>query len=308
MECGDGSIVGVSSPIMMDCSWQFQKARASPRAGASRPLASTGRSPRRRPRRGTRNSPSAESTRTSPAATASTPTLPCSPSGGWILLIRMRPCCLASVFGIQPCATACTTACRWPLTFTGARALADMQPAILVATCLCIRAQASVRPLPERSPRVYRMLQIGAEPNEECVRIWEALECSMCHPTIGTQPGPPAICTTFCDRLYDSCQSAFFATDPVANVGASGPCIRHTAEPCSQAAGEKAHLCLRLSCAVYPRCIGGSMSFFEEVLYSRLLTQVWDCALFFVSVMHQADGLPSWVSLPGTGFHALQPP
>eukprot|EP00897_Mesotaenium_endlicherianum_P001752 jgi/Mesen1/1604/ME000134S00720 len=58
-----------------------------------------------------------------------------------------------------------------------------------------------------------RMLAVGGEASDECLAVWEALECAICDPAIGTQRGPPAICSTYCDRVYSACRNAFFAND-----------------------------------------------------------------------------------------------
>lgn len=59
---------------------------------------------------------------------------------------------------------------------------------------------------------------IGGEGSEECVSRWEALECAMCHPKVGTQRGPPAVCESFCDKVFDSCRDAFFAAEAQSQV------------------------------------------------------------------------------------------
>lgn len=58
-----------------------------------------------------------------------------------------------------------------------------------------------------------RKLSLGGEASDDCLAKWEALQCATCHPLIGTQPGPPAICQSFCDATFAACKDTFFATD-----------------------------------------------------------------------------------------------
>ncbi|CAI5512024.1 unnamed protein product, partial [Closterium sp. Naga37s-1] len=58
-----------------------------------------------------------------------------------------------------------------------------------------------------------RRLVVGGEPTDDCISKWEALQCATCHPLIGTQHGPPAICNSFCDAVFSACGAAFFAAD-----------------------------------------------------------------------------------------------
>ncbi|KAE9618949.1 putative folate receptor [Lupinus albus] len=58
-----------------------------------------------------------------------------------------------------------------------------------------------------------RKLASSGEASPECLHLWEVLECSICDPHVGTQPGPPLICASFCERLYESCSSAYFSMD-----------------------------------------------------------------------------------------------
>ena len=48
--------------------------------------------------------------------------------------------------------------------------------------------------------------------------MWEALECSVCHPDVGIAAGPPPVCESFCNRVFAACQDAYFATDPHSQV------------------------------------------------------------------------------------------
>ncbi|KAK0601627.1 hypothetical protein LWI29_025924 [Acer saccharum] len=67
-----------------------------------------------------------------------------------------------------------------------------------------------------------RRLASSGEASQECLNLWELLECSICDPRVGVQPGPPLICTSFCDRVYDACSSAYFSVDAKTQVLA--PC------------------------------------------------------------------------------------
>ncbi|KAI4301752.1 hypothetical protein L6164_034999 [Bauhinia variegata] len=58
-----------------------------------------------------------------------------------------------------------------------------------------------------------RKLASTGEANQECLHLWELLECSICDPRIGIQPGPPLICASFCDRIYEACSNAYFSMD-----------------------------------------------------------------------------------------------
>ncbi|KAG7021079.1 hypothetical protein SDJN02_17767 [Cucurbita argyrosperma subsp. argyrosperma] len=50
-----------------------------------------------------------------------------------------------------------------------------------------------------------RRLASTGEGNQECLQLWELLECSICDPLVGIQPGPPLICPSFCDRVLAPC-------------------------------------------------------------------------------------------------------
>ncbi|XP_011023706.1 PREDICTED: uncharacterized protein LOC105125099 [Populus euphratica] len=67
-----------------------------------------------------------------------------------------------------------------------------------------------------------RRLASTGEASQECLQLWELLECSICDPQIGVQPGPPLICASFCDRVYQACASAYFSMD--ANKRVIAPC------------------------------------------------------------------------------------
>lgn len=58
-----------------------------------------------------------------------------------------------------------------------------------------------------------RKLASTGEASQECLHLWELLECSICDPRIGTQPGPPLICSSLCERIYDACANAYFSMD-----------------------------------------------------------------------------------------------
>ncbi|KAF5740031.1 hypothetical protein HS088_TW11G00094 [Tripterygium wilfordii] len=67
-----------------------------------------------------------------------------------------------------------------------------------------------------------RMLASSGEASQECLQLWELLECSICDPRVGVQKGPPLICASFCDRVYQACADAYFSMDAKAQVLA--PC------------------------------------------------------------------------------------
>nr|XP_011466172.1 PREDICTED: uncharacterized protein LOC101299595 isoform X2 [Fragaria vesca subsp. vesca] len=67
-----------------------------------------------------------------------------------------------------------------------------------------------------------RKLASSGEANSECLQLWELLECSICDPRIGVQPGPPVICASFCDRVFNACSGAYYSTDAITQVLA--PC------------------------------------------------------------------------------------
>ncbi|KAD6795409.1 hypothetical protein E3N88_06305 [Mikania micrantha] len=58
-----------------------------------------------------------------------------------------------------------------------------------------------------------RRLASSGEATDECLHLWELLECSICDPHVGVQSGSPVICASLCDRIYDACSSAYFAMD-----------------------------------------------------------------------------------------------
>lgn len=67
-----------------------------------------------------------------------------------------------------------------------------------------------------------RRLASSGEATPECLQLWELLECSICDPRVGVQPGPPVICASLCDRVYEACSTAYFSMDVKTQVLA--PC------------------------------------------------------------------------------------
>ncbi|OVA02630.1 Folate receptor-like [Macleaya cordata] len=63
-----------------------------------------------------------------------------------------------------------------------------------------------------------RRLASAGEANQECLQLWELLECSICDPRVGVQPGPPLICTSFCDKVFQACSNAYFSEDAKTQV------------------------------------------------------------------------------------------
>lgn len=68
-----------------------------------------------------------------------------------------------------------------------------------------------------------RRLASTGEASQECLDLWELLECSICDPRVGVQPGPPLICGSFCDRVYSACSNAYFSMDAKKQVCGSLP-------------------------------------------------------------------------------------
>lgn len=64
-----------------------------------------------------------------------------------------------------------------------------------------------------------RNLATYGEASQDCQHLFELLECSICNPNVGIQPGPPRICASFCDRVYDACKDAYFASNALTQVG-----------------------------------------------------------------------------------------
>lgn len=63
-----------------------------------------------------------------------------------------------------------------------------------------------------------RSLALTGEASQECLQLWELLECSICDPYVGVQPGPPLICASFCNRVYEACANAYFSMDAKTQV------------------------------------------------------------------------------------------
>lgn len=67
-----------------------------------------------------------------------------------------------------------------------------------------------------------RNLATYGEASQDCLELFELLECSICNPNVGIQPGPPRICASFCDRVFEACKDAYFASNALKRV--IGPC------------------------------------------------------------------------------------
>ncbi|XP_038974055.1 uncharacterized protein LOC103719726 [Phoenix dactylifera] len=63
-----------------------------------------------------------------------------------------------------------------------------------------------------------RKLASFGEGSQECLHLWELLECSICDPRVGIQPGPPLICASFCDMVLEACSNAYFSIDAKTQV------------------------------------------------------------------------------------------
>lgn len=73
-------------------------------------------------------------------------------------------------------------------------------------------------------PALLTIRKLGStgEASQECLQLWELLECSICDPHVGVQPGPPLVCASFCDRVFKACTDAYFSMDTMTQVLA--PC------------------------------------------------------------------------------------
>lgn len=63
-----------------------------------------------------------------------------------------------------------------------------------------------------------RRLVSSGEASQECLHLWELLECAICDPRVGVQRGPPLICTSLCDMVLQACSNAYFAIDAKTQV------------------------------------------------------------------------------------------
>ncbi|KAL2491962.1 Folate receptor-like [Abeliophyllum distichum] len=74
-----------------------------------------------------------------------------------------------------------------------------------------------------------RRLASTGQASQECLQLWELLECSICDPRVGVQRGPPVVCVSFCDRVYEACSAAYFSIDARTQVlepcGVGEPCF-----------------------------------------------------------------------------------
>ncbi|CAM8963054.1 hypothetical protein QQ045_005207 [Rhodiola kirilowii] len=67
-----------------------------------------------------------------------------------------------------------------------------------------------------------RQLASTGEASQECLNLWELIECSICDPQVGVKPGPPVICASLCNKLYEACSTAYFSMDGIGQTLA--PC------------------------------------------------------------------------------------
>lgn len=63
-----------------------------------------------------------------------------------------------------------------------------------------------------------RRLAVTGEASPECLHLWELLECSICDPHVGVKPGPPLLCASLCDRVFQACLTAYFSMDAKTQV------------------------------------------------------------------------------------------
>lgn len=69
-------------------------------------------------------------------------------------------------------------------------------------------------------PALLTIRKLGStgEASQECMQLWELLECSICDPRVGVQHGPPVICASLCDRIFQACSNAYFSMDAKTQV------------------------------------------------------------------------------------------
>uniref|UniRef100_A0A7N0U6Z2 Folate receptor-like domain-containing protein n=1 Tax=Kalanchoe fedtschenkoi TaxID=63787 RepID=A0A7N0U6Z2_KALFE len=67
-----------------------------------------------------------------------------------------------------------------------------------------------------------RQLATTGEASPECLHLWELLECSICDPQVGVKPGPPVLCASLCNKLFEACSTAYFSMDGIRQILA--PC------------------------------------------------------------------------------------
>ncbi|KAL0738698.1 hypothetical protein Bca4012_014908 [Brassica carinata] len=67
-----------------------------------------------------------------------------------------------------------------------------------------------------------RNLATFGEASQDCLHLFELLECSVCNPNVGIQPGPPRICASFCNKVFEACKDAYFASNALTQM--IGPC------------------------------------------------------------------------------------
>lgn len=65
---------------------------------------------------------------------------------------------------------------------------------------------------------MIRRLASKGEASQECLNLWELLECSICDPRVGVQPGSPVICASLCNKVLEACADAYFSVDPKTQV------------------------------------------------------------------------------------------
>ncbi|KAF8392575.1 hypothetical protein HHK36_022920 [Tetracentron sinense] len=101
-----------------------------------------------------------------------------------------------------------------------------------------------------------RRLASAGEAGQECLQLWELLECSICDPRVGVQPGPPLICSSLCDRIFQACSEAYFSVD--ANTQVLAPCGLNAfvCGRASELASNGTELCRLAGFAVKPSAVG----------------------------------------------------
>ncbi|XP_074276123.1 folate-binding protein 1 [Silene latifolia] len=111
-----------------------------------------------------------------------------------------------------------------------------------------------------------RKLASTGEANQDCLHLWELLDCSICDPNVGVKPGPPLICPSFCDRLYQACSDAYFSMDTISQVLAPCGVGDFVCGRASEWVSNGTELCRAAGFAVQPT-VGSGLSIEETSCY-----------------------------------------
>ncbi|GAA0152730.1 hypothetical protein LIER_11137 [Lithospermum erythrorhizon] len=112
-----------------------------------------------------------------------------------------------------------------------------------------------------------RRLASTGEASQECLQLWELLECAICDPHVGTRRGIPLICESFCERIYQACSGAYFSVDAKTQVLAPCGVGDFVCGRASEYISNGTELCVVAGFSVMPRddpedisCYGGQAS------------------------------------------------